>query len=189
MADKEDHTNTESFLRIWLGIVALTFVCCVISRAPTLIDKFSVVGFSLLLNVGHVVVFGPFVIAVLVLWRSWSASRLPRSAAASGWPWLLVFLIPAIGIAFLLVQFVVEMVPADTSCERFEHTRFLWDLSLLDLNGIKPRYCFGVEPENQTRMPYIYPPVQSWVVALLALLAAWSGVRIWRRWTEPQGVA
>ena len=84
MTTRTERAAAERFLARWLIVVAASVVCCVVSRAPTLLAGFSNSGLSLAINVGHVVVFGPFAIAALVLWRDWSASRVALGAGGRG---------------------------------------------------------------------------------------------------------
>jgi len=187
------------FIRTHLIFLSFVVICCAVSRAPSMLGKFSFEGIGLILNVGHVVVLAPFVIVSGLVWQGWAVRHLAEqrrlaaeqrgdeelpslSYSSPAWLWLLLFLVPALGQLFLLIQFVQEMAPADVGCASFAHHRFLWDLRLADLDGMKSIYCFGLTPKEQNSMPYIYPPIQSWLYLVLLGCGIWQAWAIWRAW-------
>ena len=65
-----------SFLRSFLIIDAIILICCVTSRAPSLISKFEFYGFSVNASAGFIVVFAPIVSVFLLFWRYWAVMQL-----------------------------------------------------------------------------------------------------------------
>jgi hypothetical protein len=188
---KEYRESERSFMRGFAWIVLVTVIFCVISRAPSMLIEGSLEGMKLQLNVGYVVTLGPLVIWILMLWQRWIASQLaehrsylPDECRAVvdqrrvGFKLMGLFLFPAIGMLFLLWQFVTEAVPLGFECEGFDHRRMLWDFSLYQK---QMQYCFGiVDPKKAEQLPYVYPPLQTWGYVFLIAWTAYAAVNIWR---------
>jgi hypothetical protein len=198
----QKHRERETKTFVTASIVAiLGFVFGTISRAPTILAGFSKFGIDLAINVGHIVVFGPLVLLVGIVWvriliervREDSellrpiGSRVLRGKGIGLGP----FMLPGLAMLFLWVQFVQEFAPPEKttptsigSCDTFEP----WKQMLFDwkLETTKYRYCFGGIDDQQEHMPEIFPPYQTWVWLAVALLGTWLCTQNWWRWTAAQ---
>jgi hypothetical protein len=188
----------QSFVNTYIVVIAVAAVLCLVSRAPTL-GEVGFHDFELKLNVGYVVVLGPVILLGLGLWRLWVSGQLVEmrrglgatTAKHRGWGrlFLFLYLIPGAACVFLFRQFLFETTEPGTDCPQFDHFRLLWDTSLLKVNGWQFAYCFGVKPEEQARMPYIFPPIQTWAYLVISLIAMWLGLLVWRNMTSETEIA
>jgi hypothetical protein len=182
----------QSFVNTYLVVVAVSAVFCLVSRAPT-IGNVGFHDFDLKLSVGYVVVLGPLILLGLVLWRLWVSGQLAETrrglglttAKRPGWRrlFLFLYLVPGMACVFLFRQLLFETTQPGTDCTHFDHFRLLWDTSLLKANGWQFAYCFGVKPEDQAMMPYMFPPIQTWAYLGVSLITMWLGVLVWRNMT------
>jgi hypothetical protein len=171
--------------------LALIFICSIISRAPTLADDLTVVGIGVRWNVGYVITLAPLLflaIATWLFWRSGAVIEVRQDAGkkpirgGSRWALLALFLMPAVGCLFLLRQFVFEITEPGVGCGSFDRLKMFlaWPLG----PGWRFEYCnSGLTPEVQRRMPYIWPPVQTWGYVAVVLMAVWLGITTWARLT------
>lgn len=153
----------------WLGFgkaASFTALVCVsamiISRAPTLASEFNAVGIKFNINVGYVVIFSIPIIVMLQIWL-WAIrdKSVLEKRPYSNNKWIISPLVffPALATIFMFVQFVNEFSPPG-ECNTFSAIRYFWDMGLWEL---KPEYCFSLPENVQENMPYIYPPLQTWV--------------------------
>ncbi len=140
------------------------FICVcamVVSRAPTLVDEFSMLGVKFNINVGYVVIFSIPIIMLLLtwLWIVRDKSIMEKNPYSNN-TWILPFLaiFPSLSAFFLYWQFLTEFAPPG-ECSTFSASQFFWDIDLWEM---KPEYCFNLPQEIQNLMPYIYPPIQTW---------------------------
>ena len=136
---------------------------CIISRAPLLLDKSSILFLSLNINVGYIVVFAPLVLAVGIIIIENRNKKAQRTLIMSH---KISYLSVCFFIFFLISQFILNF-SLKGDCGNISPHRFLWDFSLYE---IQPEYCYsGIEEKIQNQMPYIYAPLQVWIYLVLAL--------------------
>ncbi|KMO33787.1 hypothetical protein VQ03_24380 [Methylobacterium tarhaniae] len=181
----ENDGNRQTLLKQYGMIVALCILFCIISRAPSIFDEISLGGLKLTnVNVGWIVIIGPWVILVGMIWLLYYAeafvgTSVERSRIAQA-VIVLLALLPAIAEIFLLRQLVFETTQPGIPCEQFDHFRLFTDFDLASAAGWKPHYCFGLKPEQQESMPHFYPPYQTWAHVILPFLVGAAGIRIRR---------
>lgn len=158
---------------------ALSLSAMIISRAPTLINEFSALGFKFNINVGYVVLFSiPTIMFLLLwLWITRDLSVLERKPYINN-RWLVSIQVFFMAFAsfFMFVQFLTEFSPQG-ECNKFFFLRYFWDVTLW---ALKPEYCFSDLDYVQEYMPYIYPPLQTWVyLSFVGVCVAFS-IKLWR---------
>ena len=151
----------------------------IISRAPALLEEFSMAGFKFNVNAGYIVVFSIPIISGLLMWL-WvirDKSTLDNPLYVKN-KWIVPFLVifPSLAAVFMYVQFVTEFAPSG-DCNTFSALRFFWDTSLWEM---KPEYCFSLTNNTQKLMPYIYPPLQTWIYLCLVLVSIFLSIKLWR---------
>lgn len=187
-----------SFIKYYFIVDLVSFFLCLISRAPTTFGKLGFYGLELKLNVGYIIVFGPVLLMILVLWRLWISVDLSRdryrigennaqSTKLESIVIYIIYILPGLACFFLLVQFVFKTTALpSTNCDRFNHLRLFWDFSLLNFRGWTKiygwrfAYCFGVSAEENKLMPYVFPPIQTWAYVLIGAITTWWGNSIWQ---------
>ena len=141
---------------------ALGLLFCVVSRAPLLLDKVSILSLSLNVNVGYIVVFAPIFLGVGLLFIIFKNKQLERNIRATH---QVLYSCICFFMVFLILQFTLNF-SLKGECGNISPIQFLWDFSLYE---VKPVYCFsGIAESVQNQMPYIYAPVQVWCYLLLA---------------------
>ena len=157
----------------------LSISAMVISRAPTLVSEFSALGIKFNINVGYVVLFSIpiFMFMLIWLWINRNLSVLEKRPYSNN-KWLISFLVafPTFSSIFMFVQFMTELSPK-SECNTFSSFRYFWDIGLW---GIKPEYCFSRLDEIQNFMPYIYPPLQTWLYLIFVGINIILSIKLWR---------
>ena len=167
------------FEKIGPLVTGLSISAIVISRAPTLVNEFSAFGIKFNINVGYVVVFSIPVILLFLIWLWVNRDRsIVEKKPYSNNRWLLSLLIffPTFASTFMFVQFVTEFAPQG-QCSTFSFFRYFWDTSLWTL---KPEYCFSLLDDVQRYMPYLYPPLQTWIYLSFVGACAGLSFKLWR---------
>ncbi len=161
----------------------ITFLGCVcamiISRAPALVDEFGVAGIKFNINAGYVVVFSIPLITLLLawLWIVRDRSTLDNFPYSNNkWLVSLLVIFPSLAALFLYVQFVIEFAPSG-ECNTFSSLRYFWDINLWEM---KPEYCFNLPKQVQDLMPYIYPPLQTWLYLCLVGVSLVISAKLWK---------
>jgi hypothetical protein len=174
------YLNAEtSFIRAFGNRSLLLIFLCALARGGDRFGKASALGVSLDLNPGLIAVFGPVLALLLLVALKVEAdallvarevvleemSRLNRGAAKiSGWVFLL-FAVPCAAATFMTVQFILNVVPSKPGCAGYVWTRKFTDFSFQ--GGSPSTYCIHNLTDG---MPWIYPPVQTYLY--IACLAA-----------------
>jgi hypothetical protein len=179
---------SDAALRRFAVVGGAGVIGCVIARAPTILDKFTVpvLKVDLAANAGYVLVFGPLLLLAGVFWATYGASdhRLShRHWEKLDWAFAgFLFVLPVLSITFLALQFFLLLAPKG-ECVTFDRLRYLTDPTL---HAFQPEYCMSLPTETQGHLPWIIQPPVLWgwlqvLVPLLALaLTAWG----WRRWSR-----
>ena len=174
------YLNAETgFIRAFGNRSLLLIFLCALSRSGDHPGKASALGVSLDLNPGLIMVFGPvlallFLISLkiesdtLLVAREFVLGKMshldPRATKPSRWVFGL-FAVPCATATFMIVQFILNVVPSKPGCAGYVWTRKFTDFSVQ--GGTPSTYCIHNLTDG---MPWIYPPVQSYgyVVCLAA---------------------
>ena len=174
------YLNAETgFIRAFGNRSLLLIFLCALSRSGDHPGKASALGVSLDLNPGLIMVFGPvlallFLISLkiesdtLLVAREFVLGKMshldPRATKPSRWVFGL-FAVPCVTATFMIVQFILNVVPAKPGCAGYVWTRKFTDFSVQ--GGTPSTYCIHNLTDG---MPWIYPPVQTYgyVVCLAA---------------------
>jgi hypothetical protein len=185
-----------AYIRVFGNRSLLLLFLCALSRTGDKLGNASVLGLSLNINPGVIVVYGPLLIfLLLVALRSESdalltarevvldeASELPARARRIGLAVYALFLAPVACAIFLVVQFFKAVIPSDESCDGFNRLRQFFDLSWI--GGTPSIYCIQNVKDG---MPWIYPPFQAYVYALILGASAYLTLAIARNWAKARG--
>jgi len=164
----------EKIAPITLGI---SISCMVISRAPTLVSEFSALGLKFNINAGYIVVFSVPVIFLLMVWLwVFRDASIIKKAPFDKNMWLIYLLLffPVFAEIFMFVQFLTVFSPSG-ECSSFSSLRYIWDFSLWEM---KPEYCFSSLDKVQKYMPYIYPPIQTWLYFCFVLVVVFLSIKL-----------
>lgn len=176
-----DHT-----VRRFAIVGAIGVLGCIIARAPTILGKFSVpgTGIELNLNAGYVLIFGPSLLLLGILWASSGAGRRAGRPANTDLSSTVIMLLPALSSAFIALQFFLLLAPKG-ECLTFDRWRYLVDFTL---RAFQPEYCMGVSDEMQRSLPWLLNPpmVQGWLQ--LCVPVAGAAITAWtlRKWRMPR---
>src|SRR4051812_44596147 len=126
------YLNAEtSFVRAFGNRSLLLMFLCALTRSGTNSGKASALGISLDLNPALIVVFGPAIALFFLISLKIEADSLlvareaileeagklaGRAAKVSRWVYLL-FVVPALTAAFMILQFILMLVPQMPGCE------------------------------------------------------------------------
>ena len=147
-----------SFLRSLGNRCILLLFLCVLARTGQAAGKASVLGISLDVSQGTIVVLGPLLALLLLASAKLEADGLivSRREIFNGSknhglqkinPFAYVlFLTPTTAAIFLGAQFFLKIAPIKEGCDHFEPLRYFWDFSLYDSQryiafAILPRTC------------------------------------------------
>lgn len=161
--------NLASFDKQIFYVNAFSLLFCIVSRAPTMVSEISFLGFKLSINAGYVVVFGIPMLFFSVIWLWIARDRSVQSKRPyKNNKWLLPASLGCISVLhiFLFIQYATEFSPTVNECNQFARIRLWYDWSLY---GTQPDYCFSLTKEVQDLMPYIYPPVQTWIYVTMSV--------------------
>lgn len=187
---KRPPISSDPVLRKFAIVGGCGFLGCLIARAPTILDKYTIPVFhvDLALNAGYVLIFGPLVLLAGVFWAAYGVGD--HNVSRVHWRSLdwtlagLVFLLAFITAAFLAFQFFLLLAPKG-ECLTFDRWRYLTDLRL---HAFAPEYCMGLPAETQAHLPWIIQPPMLWgwlqvfVPLIVLALTGWG----WRRWLYDQ---
>lgn len=149
-------------------------------------------GISIALSQGVIIVGGPILAVLFLLSTRLESDNLEiarfeildevrakgRKENNSILPYFL-FAFPTIAVAFFVVQFGIDLVPAADPCPGFDHARFLYDFSLQ--GGFQSKLCIHDVTDN---MPWIYPPLQLYIYLLLIVVCGWLSWSLGRQWAR-----
>jgi hypothetical protein len=177
---------SNKILRRLAIIDAFGLIGCVVSRAPTLMDKLKipVVDVTLSVNAGYLVIFGPGLLFLAVVWIAYAVRhRSPSEAVGYSDDLMLpgiTFALPALTAAFLALQFFLLLAPPG-ECPTFARWRYLFDFSIREF---KPEYCMGTDAATQAHIPWLMTPViaQAWGQVIFPLATAVLSVQAFRLW-------
>lgn len=188
-------TYENAFIRSYANRSLLLIFLCALTRTATGSGNGSFLGVALPLDPGNVAAFGP-PLALLMLIASKiesdnlhlarlavleEASKLPRVKRPKFWI-LVLFALPLAAGAFMLVQFVGNLVPADNvGCSYPRVSHFI---DLKHPGGTPSIWCIGDQTKNS---PWIYPPFQAWTYCVCLALGSRLTYDIARTWGRARG--
>lgn len=191
------YLNAEaSFIRAYGNRCLLLILLCALTRTANP-DKLSALGISLDMSPGIIVVFGPPLALLLLISLKIEAdslfvareavleeaSKLGRHAArVSRWVYLL-FAVPFLASLFMTAQFLLKMVPSKPGCEGWSWLQHLTDFTFQ--GGSPSTYCIRNLTEG---MPWIYPPIQTYLYVLCVVACAYLTWRIADAWPRSRAM-
>lgn len=183
-----------NFVRAFGNRCLLLLFLCVLTRTGETAGKAAVLGIAVDISQGLVVVVGPilallFLISLkleadnLIVGRHVTLSEIQdqtlRRFRAN--PLLYgLFAFPTLAALFLLIQFYQNLVPVDAACPAFDRFRYFYDFRSLQA-GFPTKYCIH---DISIGMPWIYPPLQLYLYAVVTASCGWLSYRIAREWTR-----
>jgi hypothetical protein len=194
----QSYLSAEStFLRAFGNRCLLLLFLCVLSRTASTSGRASVLGLSIDVSPGTIVVLGPVLALLFLISLKMEADNLmvarndllgqnqraPR--VRIGWPLYALFGLPTATAAFLFSQYFLKLVPADIpgapldECNTFDRSGYLFDFRRA---GFPTKYCIGNLPSDG--MPWIYPPYQTYGYILLILGCAYLSYVLCRDWRK-----
>lgn len=183
-------TAESTFLRAFGNRCLLLIFLCVLSRMGMPGGKASILGLSIDISQGTIVVLGPVLALGLLLSLRMEAENLmiARNDLLSqnqrapkiriGWWIYFLFALPTLTAAFLSWQYFTNLVPATADCPTFNRLRLLMDFGL---GGFPTKYCIA---DITAGMPWIYPPLQSYVYILIVAGCGYISYLLCREWSK-----
>jgi hypothetical protein len=167
-------------LRRFAIVGAVGILGCMIARAPTLLGKVNVAGIDLNLNAGYVLVLGPLLLLIGIVWAASGVSRPFRISGKSGLAPGVIMTVPVLSAGFIVLQFFLLLAPKG-ECLTFDRWRYLFDFSL---RAFQPEYCMGASDEVQRSLPWLLNPpiVQGWMQLAFPIVGAVITSRAVQRW-------
>jgi hypothetical protein len=153
--------------------------------------EIGVVGVSIDINQGLIIVAGPILCLLLQLGSRAEGRNLKfvrqqvttkvteprRETQLHSWTTYGMIYFPTLAVVFFIVQYTSNLVPADVGCS-FAEWRHFFDFSL---GGRSSMFCIGDQTKD---MPWIYSPYQTWFYVALAVLSALIGRIMQRDWQD-----
>lgn len=187
----QSYLSAEStFLRAFGNRCLLLIFLCVLSRTGSTTGKASVLGLSIDISPGTIVVLGPVLALGLLLSLKMEADNLMTARndllgqnqrtplIRIGWWIHALFALPTVCAAFLSWQYFTNLVPAGADCPTFNHFRYLTDFGL---GGFATKYCIA---DITAGMPWIYPPYQTYGYILVVIGCGYVSYRLCRDWKK-----
>jgi hypothetical protein len=190
----QSYLSAEStFLRAFGNRCLLLLFLCVLSRTGSTTGKASVLGLSIDISPGTIVVLGPILAVLLLISLKMEADNLmvARNDLLSqnqrppririGWWTYGLFALPTATAVFLFWQYLVNLVPASgpaADCNTFSRLRYFGDFGL---GGFPTKYCIG---DITAGMPWIYPPYQTYAYVVVLIGCGRLCYVICRDWTK-----
>lgn len=177
--DDADQTKKDPKRRDFLILTLCCIAACVAVRAPSVFDEIKVplIDLKLKVNAGYILVFGPLLIALVILAIHFLREDMPRTRGKKDLKNGLFRAIPPLGAAFLSLQFFLLLAPKG-ECNTFQRSRLLIEW----LHAFQPEYCMYLPAETQEHMPWLFEPpmLQAWMQIILPLIALAVAVKDWR---------
>lgn len=188
-------TAESSFIRSYGNRSLLLLLLCAFTRTGESVAKASIIGVSVDVNPAVIAAFGPVLAFLVVASLKLEADSLiiareavldeagkSRHAFRTS-PWLyLLMLVPAGCAAFLALQFLLKLVPESPGCPEWNWWRQLTDFSFI--GGTPSVYCIG---DLKKGAPWIYPPIESWLLLACVLGSAYLTYTIIGGWRMYRG--
>lgn len=185
-----------NYLRAFGNRSLLLILLCALTRSGQG-GKASVVGVTIDINPAIIVVFGPILALLLLVFLKGEgdnlllarelvlaeASTLKRYIARNRWPYIL-FVVPAAAAIFMTMQFILKVAPNPPGCEGWSWIKHLSDFSFV--GGTPSIYCIGSVTEGA---PWIYPPLQLYLYVLCVVGCIYLTAGIIRAWPRVRGGA
>lgn len=193
----QSYLSAEStFLRAFGNRCLLLLFLCVLSRTGSTTGKASVLGLSIDVSPGTIVVLGPILALLFLISLKMEADNLmvarndllsqsqKTSRSRIGWWPYGLFALPTAAAIFLFWQYFVNLVPARIAgaaaadCNTFNRLRYLGDFGL---GGFPTKYCIN---DITVGMPWIYPPYQTYGYIVILTTCGYLCYSICRDWTK-----
>ncbi|RUX20703.1 hypothetical protein EOA23_27765 [Mesorhizobium sp. M2A.F.Ca.ET.042.01.1.1] len=189
--------SESSFLRSAANKCLLLLFLAALTRmgGDTVSGNANVMGVTVQISQGLLIVAGPIISVLIALLMKYEVNSLElarytildeisgtsRRRPSQGVAYALL-LLPPIASAFFTIQFVENLIPANAACNDFVRARMLYDFSLG--NGEASIFCIGDVTKN---MPWIYPPYQTYLYVILAIVSLYVSTQAIKSWNKFRG--